>query len=58
MQINVKMYILVSSFAVTFCAVTEAWLTKYDYDGNFADHKWGGQVKPQVSQFLLLLKLI
>lgn len=40
------MYILVSSFAVILCSVTDAWLTKYDLNGDFSDLKWQRQVSP------------
>ncbi|XP_071155041.1 uncharacterized protein [Mytilus edulis] len=46
MQTNIKMYIFLSSFVVTLCTVTDAWLTKYDFNGDYGDHKWNSQVSP------------
>lgn len=51
MQTNIKMYIFLSSFAITLCTVTDAWLTKYDFNGDYGDHKWNSQVSPPVSTF-------
>lgn len=44
MQISIKMYILVSSFAVTLCTVTDALLANYDLNGDFAYHHRNRQV--------------
>jgi hypothetical protein len=54
MQISIKMYILVSSFAVTLCTVTDAWLTNYDLNGDFGYHHRNRQVSSTVSDIYYL----